>query len=121
MTIEQLATIPLVVIGAVCYGLALRRLAKKTQDALARASEVAEETISNMRTVKSFAKEKFEMERYYKEVDESYRLGKLKSFAYGGFSGGATFFILISFGCVLLYGGYLVVQEEITAVRSLRL
>ena len=108
---------PLVVIGAVCYGLALRRLSKKTQDALARASEVAEECISNIRTVKSFSKEDFEYEKYCVEVDESYRLGKLKAFAYGGFSGGATFFVLFSFGFVLLYGGYLVFNDQLTAVR----
>jgi len=115
LTLVMLATVPLVVIGAVCYGLALRNLSKKTQDALARASEVAEESISNIRTVKSFSKEDFEYERYCKEVDESYRLGKLKAFAYGGFSGGATFFILFAFGFVLLYGGYLVVNEQLTA------
>lgn len=49
----QLFTIPIVIIGAVAYGLFLKRLAKRTQDALARASEVAEEAISNIRTGKT--------------------------------------------------------------------
>lgn len=110
-----MATVPVVVIGAVAYGLFLKRLAKKTQDALARASEVAEETLSNIRTVRSFSKETYETERYAVEVDESYRLGKLKSYAYGGFAGGAALCVQFSFGLVLLYGGYLVSIDKITA------
>ena len=90
-------------------------MSKKTQDALARASEVAEEALSNIRTVRSFSKEPYETARYAAEVDESYRLGKQKSFAYGGFAGGAALCVQFSFGLVLLYGGYLVSQGEITA------
>jgi ABC-type multidrug transport system fused ATPase/permease subunit len=49
LTLVMFATVPIVIFGAVGYGLFLRNLAKKTQDALARASEVAEESLSNIR------------------------------------------------------------------------
>ena len=42
-------------VGAVAYGLFVRKLATKTQDALASASEVAEEAISNLRTGKTLS------------------------------------------------------------------
>jgi len=115
LTLVMLATVPVVVLGAVAYGLFLKKLAKQTQDALARASEVAEESLSNIRTVRSFHKEPYETARYAVEVDESYRLGKKKSFAYGGFSGGASLMVQFSFGLVLLYGGYLVHEGDLTA------
>ena len=55
------------------------------------------------------------MEKYFNEVEESYRLGKQKGYAMGGFAGGATFFIQFSFGLVLFYGAYLVaVTKEIS-------
>jgi len=41
--------------------------------------------------------------------------GKLKSFALGGFAGAATLCVQFSFGLVLLYGGYLVSNDEMTA------
>ena len=47
LTLVMLATVPVVVLGAVAYGLFLKKLAKRTQDALARASEVAEESLEN--------------------------------------------------------------------------
>jgi len=115
LTLVMFATVPIVILGAVGYGLFLRNLAKKTQDALARASEVAEESLSNIRIVRAFSKEDFEIKKYAVGIDESYRLGRIKSFAYGGFAGGAALCVQCAFGVVLLYGGYLVVQEEMTA------
>lgn len=49
--------VPVVAIGAVIYGRYLRNLAKATRKALAQATEVAEESISAIRTVRSFARE----------------------------------------------------------------
>lgn len=50
---------------------------------------MAQETLSNVRTVRSFAAERHEVSRYWSRVDESYRLGVLKAVAYGFFMGGA--------------------------------
>jgi ABC-type multidrug transport system fused ATPase/permease subunit len=91
LTLVMLSCVPIVAIGAVMYGLYVRRLAKDRQDALARASEVAEEAFSNIRTVRTFSKEDYESERYDARVQDSYELGKKLGIAFGGFAGGIAF------------------------------
>lgn len=57
LTLVMTAIIPVVAWGAVYYGRYVRDLAKARRRALARATEVAEESISSIRTVRSFARE----------------------------------------------------------------
>lgn len=57
------------------------------QDTLAAATQVAEERISNIRTVRSFAGEMGEVERYRRRVDEVLRMTYQESFARGVFFG----------------------------------
>ena len=66
---------------------------KKYQDKLALASSTAEESISNIRTVRAFTNELKLMSSYNEDIDRSYSLGKVISFLIGGFSG--VVFILI--------------------------
>jgi ABC-type multidrug transport system fused ATPase/permease subunit len=51
---------------------------------------VAQECLSNVRTVRSFAAERMEIGRYSDKVQESYRLGVKKALAYGAFVGGQS-------------------------------
>ena len=50
--------------GASVYGRFVRRLSKRVQDALAKATEVAEESLGNLRTVRAFSKERHEINQY---------------------------------------------------------
>ena len=54
----------------------LKELRKQFQDKLAEANNVAEETVSNMRTVKSFSNELKMATMYRTEIDLSYKLGR---------------------------------------------
>ena len=54
----------------------LQQLSKKVQDTLAKANEVAEEVTSSMRTVRSFANETNEAERYAGALHTTYVLMK---------------------------------------------
>ncbi len=56
---------------ALTYGKTFRKLAPKVQDALAAATEVAEEALSGIRTVRSFAREEQEVARYGQSIDEA--------------------------------------------------
>ena len=49
LTLVMLALVPVAVIGALFYGRWVRRLSRKVQDALAAATDVAEETFSGVR------------------------------------------------------------------------
>ena len=64
LTLSMLLVIPPVAIGAALFGRRIRNFSRKAQDTLAEASIVAEETISGVRTVRSFAQEEFEKKRY---------------------------------------------------------
>ncbi|TMA77184.1 MAG: ATP-binding cassette domain-containing protein [Deltaproteobacteria bacterium] len=60
----MLAVVPPIALGGVLYGRRVRKLSRDVQDALASANEVAEEAISGIRTVRSFAAEGAETARY---------------------------------------------------------
>ena len=68
LTLLMLAVVPVVAIGAAVYGRLVRKVSRQVQDALAQASEVAEETIAGVRTVRAFARESSEIARYEKAV-----------------------------------------------------
>ena len=69
----SLGVVPPVAAWAVITGRKVRAAGRDVQDALARATDVADERIANIRTVKAFAKESAEMERYNKEMKEVVR------------------------------------------------
>lgn len=60
---------------------------KCLQDTLAEATNVAEERISNIRTVKSFSREFLEIQRYREKIDSVFMLAKKESLAKGVFYG----------------------------------
>lgn len=53
-------SVPIVVVVSKYYGEYIRKLSKRSQEALAKASSVAEEALSSMSTVRSFACEEEE-------------------------------------------------------------
>jgi ABC-type multidrug transport system fused ATPase/permease subunit len=82
---------------------------------LPSASDVAQETLSAFRTVRSFAQEQKERERYNAKVYDSYILGRSKAFAYGLFAGGIGGFSYAGILIVLWYGGLQVLDGEISS------
>ncbi|XP_066091109.1 ATP-binding cassette sub-family B member 10, mitochondrial [Saccopteryx bilineata] len=82
-----LSVVPLISILAVIYGRYLRKLTKVTQNSLAQATQLAEERIGNIRTVRSFGKEMAEMEKYTSKVDSVMQLARKEAFARAGFFG----------------------------------
>lgn len=57
-------------------------IAVKVQESLAKANQVATETFSCMKTVRSFANEDGETERYRQRLEETYALNKKEAAAY---------------------------------------
>ena len=64
-------------------GRSLKSLQKEFQDKLAHASSTAEESISNIRTVRFFSNEDKMVSLYGKDIDLSYLLGKKLSAVIG--------------------------------------
>ncbi|XP_072103931.1 ABC transporter B family member 1-like isoform X2 [Mobula birostris] len=103
-----LASVPVVAIGGVLYGEFVKRLRKKFQDELAAVGSTAEETISNIRTVRTYCSEKKSEELYGKGIDKSYQIGKNLALAEGSFSGLVLTVLQGAIVLVLWYGAKLV-------------
>lgn len=72
---------------SIVYGRYVRGLSKSVQDSLAQATQVAEERISNIRTVRAFGQEEKEFLRYNDRIDHAMMLGYKESMARGIFMG----------------------------------
>uniref|UniRef100_A0A8C5URU1 ABC-type oligopeptide transporter ABCB9 n=1 Tax=Microcebus murinus TaxID=30608 RepID=A0A8C5URU1_MICMU len=73
---------PIIMMASNIYGKYYKRLSKEVQNALARASNTAEETISAMKTVRSFANEEAEAEVYLQKLQQVYKLNRKEAAAY---------------------------------------
>ena len=67
------------------YGKSMKTINKDISDGKAASSNVAEEAMSNVRTVKAFATEDVECMRYAKKNDYVYKRAKSAAICYGFF------------------------------------
>jgi ABC transporter fused permease/ATP-binding protein len=114
LTLVMLAVVPPVAVGAVAYGRRVRRLSREVQDALAQASEVAEEGLSGIRTVRAFSAEEAEAGRYGGAVEHAFGVARRRIVASATFMGAASFFAFAAAVAVLWYGGHLVLADRLT-------
>ncbi|XP_047437209.1 ATP-binding cassette sub-family B member 10, mitochondrial [Mugil cephalus] len=99
---------------AVVYGRYLRSISKRTQDALAQATQLAEERISNMRTVRAFGKELSEVSAYEEKTDQVLNLAKKEAVIRAGFFGITGLSGNIMILSVLYKGGLLMASQHMT-------
>ncbi|MCP4903122.1 MAG: ATP-binding cassette domain-containing protein [bacterium] len=114
LTVVMLVLVPPVALIATLVGRRISRLSKKAQDALAASNEVAEETFSGIRTVRSFAREERETERYSSAVWESFRIARHRVVVISIFVGAMTLAGFGSVAAVLWFGGRQVVTGAMT-------
>ncbi|MGC6416727.1 MAG: ABC transporter ATP-binding protein [Bradymonadia bacterium] len=110
LTLVMLALVPVAVIGALFYGRWVRRLSRKVQDALAAATDVAEETFSGVRTVRAFAREEQESTRYRERIEASFELARRRARVNATFGAVAAFAGYGAISGVLWYGGHLLAE-----------
>lgn len=109
-----LGIVPPVAIAIIIYGRYLRNITKRTQDSLAGSTQVAEERISNIRTVRAFGQEMKEIERYADSVEDVFKLAKKEALAravFFGFTGLSGNAIMLS---VLYSGGMMMTSAQIS-------
>ncbi|CAI5645797.1 unnamed protein product [Oreochromis niloticus] len=99
---------------AVIYGRYLRSISKRTQDALAQATQLAEERISNMRTVRAFGKELSEVDKYTQKTDHVLNLAKKEAVMRAGFFGVTGLSGNMMILSVLYKGGLLMASQHMT-------
>ncbi|XP_049553687.1 ABC-type oligopeptide transporter ABCB9 isoform X2 [Orcinus orca] len=106
---------PIIMMVSDIYGKYYKRLSKEVQNALARASSTAEETISAMKTVRSFANEEEEAEVYSRKLQQVYKLNRKEAAAYMYYVWGSGLTLLVVQVSILYYGGHLVISGQMTS------
>ncbi|XP_060068390.1 ATP-binding cassette sub-family B member 10, mitochondrial-like [Ylistrum balloti] len=109
-----LCIVPPIVMMSRFYGQYMRNITKKVQDSLASATQVAEERISNIRTVRSFAQEKREVNAYDEKIDHILMLSYKEALARGIFWGSTGFSGNMIVLAVFYYGGLMMTESQIS-------
>ncbi|KAJ1965479.1 ATP-binding cassette permease mdl1 [Dipsacomyces acuminosporus] len=110
----MLGIVPPIAFWAVIYGKYIKRLSKKTQEAVGDITKVSEERISNVRTVQAFSRESQEVARYDVEVQKIYGLARKEAVASGLFFGGNGLAGNLAILAFLGFGGRMVMRGEIS-------
>uniref|UniRef100_A0A7N6AD47 Antigen peptide transporter 1 n=1 Tax=Anabas testudineus TaxID=64144 RepID=A0A7N6AD47_ANATE len=90
-------------------------IAAKVQESLAKANQVATETFSSIKTVRSFANEDGETERYRQRLEDTYALNKKEAAAYAASTWASSMTTLALKVCILYYGGTLVTRGAVSS------
>jgi ABC-type multidrug transport system fused ATPase/permease subunit len=100
LTAFMLLTFPVLVVLALLFGRYIRKLSKKTQDKLAEANVIVEESLQSIQVVKAFTNEVFEIFRYGKSLADVVSVA-VRTAKYRG--------LFISFSIFALFGGIVAV------------
>ncbi|XP_032872737.1 antigen peptide transporter 1-like [Amblyraja radiata] len=115
LSLCTLVFIPFIIILPEWVAQFYQGLTAEVQTSLAKANDVATETLSAMRTVRSFANEAGECERYEQRLQDTYHLNKKEAALYAICAWTSSLSGLLLKVCVLCYGGLLVAEGNVTS------
>ncbi len=106
----MLSVVPVVVLLILIFGRIIKKISKRTQDALAESNSILGEVLTGIKNVKAFGNEFFEMAKYGFQSDKVRSLAIKGAIARGLF---ASFIILGLFGGIsfVIYMGYKMTLE----------
>ena len=114
LTLFILLTTPLVVIAGDMITRFSRRGATQVQDEIARATVVAEEVFQNVREVKSFVREEYEVRRYNSALDRAFAVMRKLIRIRAVLGPVVDFMISVNIVLILWYGGHEVVAGRLS-------
>ena len=114
LSVVTLIGLPLVAFISDIYGEYYKKLSTQVQEATAKANEIVAEVVSSMKTVRSFANEDREFDRYKSRQNAIFKLKVKESLLYGGYRWCTEILALTLDVVVLLYGGHLVLEGELS-------
>ncbi len=115
LSLIMLATFPFIVILALLFGRYIRKLSKERQEVLAETNTIMNETVTSIRSVKSFTSEEYESKRYGSTITRVVTIAMKYAKARGMF---AAFMVSILSGAlffVIWQGAMMVKSESISA------
>jgi subfamily B ATP-binding cassette protein MsbA len=114
LALITLAAAPLIALTGVLVGRRTRGLSQRAQEQLGGATVVLEESLSAMRVVKAFVRERFEMNRYSAAVNQSFRIGLSAARLQSLFQSVMTTAVFAALAAVLWVGGREVLAGRLT-------
>ncbi|XP_046661301.1 mitochondrial potassium channel ATP-binding subunit isoform X2 [Homalodisca vitripennis] len=115
MTMGMLVIVPTVIVGGTMVGAVLRSVSRAAQQQSAAVTTVSEETISNIRTVRAFANEQLELQRFQGQVERAQTLYQKLGAGIALFQAGTNLFLNGIVLASLTVGGYLIAAQELDA------
>ena len=91
LTLVMLSVVPALVIGALIFGNIVEKIQKTFQDLLAKAVGMATESIQDMKTIRTFVREKKAHSLFSRAILESYQCSRKKSVAEAVFGSSMEF------------------------------
>ncbi len=114
MTLYSVIVTPIIFLAAFIYFIYVKKVFKKVEEAEAKMTTALQESVTGIRVVKAFAKEKLEIEKFDNEskkyLEEDYKLLKLMAY----FWGGTDFIIFIQYAITLVAGILMTASKQIT-------
>ena len=114
LTIFILLLAPLLIASAVIFGRRLQGFSTTVQDRLAESTAVAQEALSNIRIVKAFTRETYEVKRYDDNIDRTFRITMKATVWRSAFGAFITFIGFASLSLILWFGGREVLAGHLT-------
>ena len=114
LTIFILILTPVIIASAVIFGRRLQTFSTAVQDRLAESTAVAQEALSNIRIVKAFARETYEVKRYDDNIDRTFRITMKATVWRSAFGAFITFIGFASLTLILWFGGREVLAGHLT-------
>ncbi|CAG5079598.1 ABC transporter ATP-binding protein [Parvicella tangerina] len=117
----MLSVVPVVIILIVIFGRIIKKISKRTQDALAESNSILGEMLTGIKNVKAFGNEFFEMAKFGVQSDRVRSLaikgfiarGLFASFIILGLFGGISFVIYMGYKMTLEPGGLTMEEFQI--------
>ncbi|XP_062894961.1 antigen peptide transporter 1-like [Mobula hypostoma] len=115
LSLFTLALIPFIIIVPEFFAHFYQNLSADVQASLAKANDVAMETFSSMKTVRSFANEDGECRRYGERLNNTFQLNKREALFYAIYMWTNSLSGLLLKVSILFYGGSLVTDGSVTS------
>ncbi len=106
--------VPVVTVAAIYFGRKIRSLARNIQDHLADTTAIAEEALSSIRLVKSFARSDHEVQRYNQSVEELFQESRVRVLVSATFSSVVGLLFFSALVAIFWYGGTEVLAGRLT-------
>ena len=115
LTLFIIVLMPVIVAVAFVLGSAIRRTSTRVQDEIAGATVVAEEVLQNIREVKSFVRENYEVARYNAAIETAFRAAVKLLTIRSVFGPIIAFVAFAGLALILWFGGREVLDGRLSA------